>query len=103
MRTAFYLYVNSQGHVRTTKRPGGINSDEVMFPVELDVPVEYFERAVPPIELRIPALGPLPEPVVVVGDPPGSVGGASISVGPSGKPIWSTKLPRGGGSDDGTG
>ena len=44
MRTQFYLIVNKNGSVRTTKKQPGLSWDEISVKLNLELPKELFER-----------------------------------------------------------
>ena len=53
------LWINEDGGVRVTKRqpqPGSLGEREIVVPLTVSVPDEWFRHRTPPVELDLPEL-----------------------------------------------
>lgn len=58
-----YLFVNSQGKIRITRKETGTYPDELALHLKIDVPDSFWRRPIPSVNIQVPdfQLEPSPE------------------------------------------
>lgn len=54
MKLSAYLFVNSQGKIRITRKETGTYPDELALHVVIDVPDSFWRRPIPKVDIVVP-------------------------------------------------
>lgn len=57
-----YLFVNSQGKIRITRKETGTYPDELALHLKLEVPDSFWNRPIPSVDIVVPEFSLQPEP-----------------------------------------
>ena len=54
MKLTAYLFVNSQGKIRITRKETGTYPDELALHLNIEVPNSFWRRSIPSVNIQVP-------------------------------------------------